>query len=591
MAADTENKKNSIISLADEIRKSKKTSDTPSTDELKSLVESLKKQRSENTATRKILDNVTQKLDKATNPTTYLKAIVPKFFKTFHENLETYNVERAALKKIEQIETAARKKEISELAKNLNELIAKDSRLSDIQQKFGEKAAQMAALSREEMKKVNAAEEEYIKNMGMIDKRLQAINEDARQEWAKQKGIQLVKIVEDEPSKEALDEIKEKLSKQIEADANKYETERLESKKKATDERRYKESMLKEQGLFRKLFSKKEETKPKESGFLSQLLGSWALENLLPLLVKGGLIAALIAGIDKYFKDPEFKEKVNAMMESFWEMMKGFMKEHWGKILVALALLFPGATLEIIGAGLKLLSKLLSPTLASGVIMLLRGLAAAMMGPAGVIALLALFAIGLEDWLVKNTDWGKQMRKNQELQDKIKNPQKEIAPPQNVPPARTTPNPVTAETKVDDVAFKEEVERRAQKRASDLFIKGGMIIRNADGTYTDTYLRTLMIYRKEEEEKLRKEFAARDAKNGKSTPAPAPVQAPPPKDTSEKVTPPAAPAGGTSSSLPAGQQVAINAPSNSNTVNNTTVLPWKSAIDPARKMMFEIQRA
>jgi hypothetical protein len=581
MAGTTTDKKTAIINLAEEIRKSKteqkKTTETKvDVEELASLIEELKKKRKENTVANKAIKNVAQKIDKATNPTTYLKAVIPKMFKTFHENLETYDKERAATKQLEKQQAAARKSEVDTFMKSMKALIDNNEQLSDIQKRYGQAAAQQAALNAEESKALLAAENEYIKNMAKIDERLGNINDDARAEWAKQKGTQLVKIVEDEPSKEALNEIKAELSKQIEADANKYEQEKIAAKKTATDERRYIEGLMKEQSWFRKFWSKKgDDKKEKGNSLLGNLLGAWAIESLLPMLIKGGILAGLIAGFNKYFNDPEFKAKVDEGIGKLWKMMKEFMEKYWKETLLALALMFPGQTLSLIAGGLQLLATLLNPSLATGVITLFRGLASVMMGPAGVIALLALFAVGLTNWLEENTEWGREAKKNRELQP---------ADPQTIPvPAdkpRTESKPVTTQSNADSAEFKEEVERRAVKRASELFMKGGMIIRNADGTYTDTYLKVLNTYRREEGEKLQKEIDKKKSEVKKpelKTPAPATPAA--------AVAPPEAPAGGTQQTAAA---VTMNAPTvNNNRSVNTTLMTAKSAIDPSRGIIFE----
>lgn len=373
-------KKSAIINLSEEIKRSKakgKEGDlSKDIVELQSLIETLKKEREKNTVTAKYMQRMTAKLDKASNPSTYLRAVMPKFFETFHQNLDTYDKERKAQKEIEKLQAENRKKEIKELTSSLDEFIKGSENLKEISNRFGKDAARREALVREELAATQKADKEYAKNMETITDRLNAINDDARAEWAKQKGIQLVKIVEDEPSKEALNDIKNELSKQIEADANKYEQEKILAKKTATDDRRNKEAMLKEQSWFRKFFStKKEDKKDGGNSLLSQLLGAWAIENLIPALIKAGLVAGLIAGIVEYFSNPEFQKKVDDLIEAInvniiqpmfeqlkpklelaWENFKTWlfekMKAHWEWVLAGLALAFPVATFLLVKTAL-----------------------------------------------------------------------------------------------------------------------------------------------------------------------------------------------------------------------------------------------
>lgn len=381
MATTDDSKKSSIISLADEIKrskqKSKETDLSQDVKELQSLIDILKKEREKNTVTSKLTKSVSAKMDKATNPTTYLRAVMPKFFETFHENLNTYDKERKASIALEKMQAETRKKELKELQSSLDEFVAGSKTLGEIANRFGKNAARQEALMQQEAKELQKAESEYLKNMDTISDRLKSINDDARSQWAKEKGIQLVKIVDDEPTREGLEKLKNEISKQIEADAQKYDTERLEAKKKATDDRRNKEAMLKEQSWFRKFWgNKKEDKKDTSGGFLAQLLGAWAIENLIPALLKAGLVAGLIAGIVEYFSNEEFKAKVDKLIEMIdqkivtpmfealkpklelaWENFKVWlidkMKAHWEWVLLGLALAFPTATLTLIGVALK----------------------------------------------------------------------------------------------------------------------------------------------------------------------------------------------------------------------------------------------
>jgi hypothetical protein len=90
------------------------------------------------------------------------------------------------------------------------------------------------------------------------------------------------------------------------------------------------------------------------SGLLSSILGM-GIKDILAGLLKGGLIAGLIYGIGKYFKDPEFKKSVNDMLNSlgtsifgaeYWENLKTTIKDN----LVEGALIVGGSYLAFKGA-------------------------------------------------------------------------------------------------------------------------------------------------------------------------------------------------------------------------------------------------
>ena len=404
--ATTDDKRSAIMNLAEEIRKSKAAQKSESSlgdpKELSSLINELKKQKAENTVSAKFMKSVTKKLDTASNPTTYLRAVIPQIFKTFHENLDNLDKQRAAQQKLDKIEREIRSKELDKVVRGLNEIINNDKSLTETLKKYGQNAAMQAALVLEESKATRKAEEEFVKNMAGITQRLGTIGDDARAQWMKNKGITPVKIVEDEPSKEELEKIAAALSEQIETDARQYDTERIEKKKVATDERRNKENMLKEQRSLRSLlFGKKKEEKKEGGGFFDGLLnmfsgffsgGSQAFfTTIFDKLFKAGLGVLIFTGIKEYFTNPEFKEKVDKMVEDVynkyidpmwqgfktwflqkWEewwpqikesMTKLFM-EHWDKILVGLAFAFPGATLTLIGTALGTLWAVLKATAA-----------------------------------------------------------------------------------------------------------------------------------------------------------------------------------------------------------------------------------
>jgi len=236
-----------------------------------------------------------------------------------------------------------------------------------------------------------------------------------------------------------------------------------------------------------------------KEGFFSGLLkGGFAA--LLPLLVKAGLVAGLAAAIKAYFDNPEFRETINKGVRAVFDTMLEFMKEHWQETLIALALLFPRTTLAIIGEGLSLLASVLGATAkGGGLVSLFRGLIGVLSGPVGIIALLGLMAYGLSEWIEANTEWGRKAKENREAQPKDL---KTIEDPDSKIDLR---KPSKA---VKDMTFDEaetEAERRAVTRANDLFIKGGMTIRDAQGNLTDEYKKVLFTYRKEARQELNRE--------------------------------------------------------------------------------------
>ena len=388
----TTDKRDAIMSIAEQIKKSQAAqrdraaeSDTES---LQTLIESLRKQRAENTVSSKMMKKFMDKVDKATNPTTYLRAVVPSFLKTLHENMNIYDKERTALKKMEKLTQEARQKELKQLTAAIDALVSGTKGLKDIKDRFGVNAARHAALVEEEMKMFKAAEDQFQKNMRSIEKRTSAISEDAKAQWAKNRGIQLVKIVDDEPGKKELDDIQNMLAAQIEADRDKYELERIEAKKKATDERRYKEKML--EATKSRYQKAKEKTTDGIGGFfkgmfslMEGLFSGDFVKGLIKNLFVVGIVGALVTGISEYFTNPEFRAKVDGIVndvntkyiqpmwagfkkkfdevfDQFAPWLKDKLENNWGKILTTLALAFPGTTIRLIGFALKGLWKALT---------------------------------------------------------------------------------------------------------------------------------------------------------------------------------------------------------------------------------------
>ena len=224
---------------------------------------------------------------------------------------------------------------------------------------------------------------------------------------------------------------------------------------------------------------------PEKEGFFSKLLGS----GIMPLLIKGGMALMVAGAIKTYFNDPEFKKTIDDGVRTIFSTIGALMKEHWDITLGALALLFPKATLTVIGEGLGLLAKILGFSgVEGGLITLLGRFAGVLAGPVGVIALLAAFAVGLSDWLEENTEWGKKSKQNR--LDQPKNLKDIPAPADKTQPAKDGESGMTKEQL--------DAEKRAVKRANELFMNGGMRVRDANGDYTEQYLKVLNTYRKEE---------------------------------------------------------------------------------------------
>jgi len=137
-------------------------------------------------------------------------------------------------------------------------------------------------------------------------------------------------------------------------------------------------------------------TKKEQKGFFSNLLSSilsLSFKDLLIGLLKGGLIAGVLVGIGKYFKDPEFKKSVNDMINNlgsaifgaeYWENLKKDIKSN----LVEGALLVGGSYLAFKGAVALFTSAL---TGATGTLSTV--LAKFLKHPA-VIAIMAVGAVG-----------------------------------------------------------------------------------------------------------------------------------------------------------------------------------------------------
>lgn len=246
-----------------------------------------------------------------------------------------------------------------------------------------------------------------------------------------------------------------------------------------------------------------------KEGFFSKLLGS----GMMPMLMRGGLAVLLAGSMKAYFQDPEFKKMIDEGVKTIFSTIGDLMKEHWQITLGALALIFPKATLTIIGEGLSLLAKILGVAgVEGGLVALMSRMVGVLAGPVGLVAMFALFAAGLTDWLEENTEWGKTSRKNRLDQPKD---------------YKTIPAPADKSTDSGLTKEQMEAERRAVKRANDLFIKGGMMIRDTNGEYSEAYLKALNTYRKEEGSPLgisankQPETTKQETTGPQPTPAPA----------------------------------------------------------------------
>jgi len=380
------NRTEAANSLADIIRQNKKqraeTSSGIDVSDLRSLIEDLKKERAENSDYFKKISKFQQRYsDKITNPTTWKRMLVPSFtpfYKTMEKNWELDDKRRAAEKEIAKRERLEREKQTKELNARLDAFIKESSTLGLIAKKFGQNAARREALMNEEMKAIQKADADYMRNMDVISDKLSTINDDAKKEWAQRKGIQLVKIVEDEPGKEELAKIKNMLAEQLDKQGEQYEQQRIEAKTKATEDRRRQEALLKEQSWFRKMFKgDKTKDEKKGGGFFSGLLdflklglggilttlGTTLGSTLGPLLVSGGLIVGLLSFFKKYFEDPAFRQKVDDFLKGIKEQyllpalqgMIEFVKNNWEIAVLALAAAFPLTTIKLIGKALGLL--------------------------------------------------------------------------------------------------------------------------------------------------------------------------------------------------------------------------------------------
>ncbi|MFZ9472899.1 MAG: hypothetical protein ACO26H_04305, partial [Sediminibacterium sp.] len=349
MATDNKETAKSVTSLAELIKKQKAAmrdaeigSDI---DELGAYIENATEKIRKNTIRNKISEKMEKRWNNATNPRTYFRAVLPKMFKTWHENMDLKDQMQDAERKRQELMEQAREKAISTLKSDLKKLIDNDSELTTILKDYGEKAAMEAAMKREEHKALKEAEEHFFKNMSSIEDRLKNLDVDAQQEWAKRKGIQLVKIVDHDATTEELSKIKSEISEQIEKDAERYDEERKANVKEIKRQQREKEELLQEKSWWKKYFNKPQAKKPDESGSFLDALISGGLSGLIgaviPLLLKAGLLVGIGAAFEKYIDDPEFRSKVNEIVGKILGVIWEFMKEHWQGVLAALAIAFP----------------------------------------------------------------------------------------------------------------------------------------------------------------------------------------------------------------------------------------------------------
>jgi hypothetical protein len=540
----TSDKRDAITSIADQIRKSQAAQRdravSSDTEQISKLIDSLKKQREENTVMRKFNDKMMEKVDKTFRSTTLMRVAIPKFFKTFHENLDTYDKQLDAQRKLEKITVANREAELKELKSGIDALINGSKGLRDIKDRFGESAAVHAALVEEEMKMFKDAEAAYLKKMDDIENRKSNLGQDAMTEWFKNAGIVRVKVVEDEPSKDELDKIKNALAEQIEKDADRADQERIEAKKKATDERRYKEETLKnaKKGI---IINLGDGAKRAGNGFLTSLLNMFGglfsgdtLKTLLKTIVGAGLLAA----VHKYFTDPEFKaavdkvidditdEYITPMWEGFkkdfkkkWEdiwpdlksWMYNFTKTYWKEMLALYALTHPLKTIGMIFSALSLLGSLLLGK--GGIVAAFRLLGAALLGKAGLIALVvaALGYLGykLNKWLTENAEMGKEGAASRAWIDKWGDKRAPVEGPSR----RTMKNedaydPLADKFDWNDLKVRQEIDRRVYEKSfrGDIPKFGGSMAKDAKGNYTSEYLDWLAKSRGIVEEEMLKQI-------------------------------------------------------------------------------------
>ena len=334
-----------------EIRDKKLESDIK---ELDSLLETLKKQKDANTVIGNFTKRMSQKMDTAFNPTTYIRAVMPKFMKTWHENLNEYDKRRKAIQQRESLIKKQHQKEVAEVQKELDDLIKNDDKLKAIFKHYGKEAAQQAALRRQEQAAMDQAEKELADEWEKINDRLESISQDAELEWHRRNGVQLVKISKDAPTLEELEKIKEELKEKIEADQTEAIAKRQEKYMAAAHEKFKKEQMLDKRNRLKASANSSSAVKAKEGNSLLDSLVQGGLTGfitaIVPYLIKGGLIAALALGVEKYIKDPEFREKVNGVIKKLLSTILEFMRAHWKGVLLALAVLYPFKTLSVIGA-------------------------------------------------------------------------------------------------------------------------------------------------------------------------------------------------------------------------------------------------
>ena len=365
MATDNKETAKSITSLSELIKKQKsamRDADlTNDINELSAYIENTTEKIRENTVRKKISDNMSKRWNTATNPRTYFRAVLPKMFKTWHQNMDLKDQMQDAERKRQALMEAERIKAVSNLKNELKELIDNDKELTKVFKEYGEQAAMEAALAREENKALKQAEAEFIKGMSTIEDRLQNLDKDAQAEWAKRKGIQLVKIVDDDPTVEELQKIKAEISEQIENDAKKYDEEHKERTKNIKKQQREKAELIEEKRWWKKYFGKSNVKAPDQEsggGWLDSLISggiAGLLGAVIPFLIKAGLIAGIAYAFEKYINDPEFREKVNTIVGKILGTIWEFMKEHWIAVLAALAIAFPVTTIRLIGKAVVLL--------------------------------------------------------------------------------------------------------------------------------------------------------------------------------------------------------------------------------------------
>ena len=289
-----DNKQDLPKSLAERIKEANKAAGEKSIVSEESLVEfinKLQKDRSDNTIIEKMKRSLKKSYREKTDPYKLMKSLTPKAFTGLNKKLDSLMSQRDAELELNAIRSKKSEAEKKAIKDYLDEMVASNTQLQKIAKEQGTNAARTAALILDEQQAIQKADQDFQAISKDIAEKFVNIEQASRDEYYRRKGVQLVRIVDDKPSRKALDGIKEEMKEALELQKKQAEEAYVLKKQEARTSREEKEEKLKDRKWKTALLSLGGLLKPakSEGGLFDFILNM--------LFSKGGLIVAALAGL------------------------------------------------------------------------------------------------------------------------------------------------------------------------------------------------------------------------------------------------------------------------------------------------------